>query len=727
MKTRSSPEFGLLFRAGRWLGLMGALALLSVPAIAGHYTNDFNSASSTNLLDFGGTIWDGVANGGGTANWRRGGGAGPMGSTVPNAVPPPGVSGDGFVQLNFANAFCADPPVWASFPTGGILFDDFDSGLVVAGFTFECDIRAGNGTASPADGFSISYMRNSDCILSALAQGDTLAQMNSSVSFHGGQFADFGNAAQGNISLPNFGTTTGLGIGFNLYASKDFVYPPQTGTVNGTNWYARCTEAPGVPTHIYPGLLVFVDSVLVQNVVMTNGTSRFNWVPATCCDPYSLETGPTDGSGNYQGNGSGPFPYGIGSGTGCDSTSLYWAHLKVDMSTNGVLNLWYKGNQLITNLATGYFPSPGRLLMAARGGAKCANIEVDNIQITTIPAAKLLIGNAQATPIGISVQVSDSGSIIADTSLSSIQLQVNGTTRTPTAVSKSGPITTINWWDAASPFPAGSTQQLSLTIHDTHGNPSSATLPAVVPAYTPIPSATAVGSVDTGQPGFNVKVHQIIKPDQSSDYLPLYYLPVSLEPSIRRAEEQLAGLLGANDASLSTYAETNVINYSCRYSQHYGYFSSFTDTNDGTHYQEAPMPGVGQDDINSSTVNDFALEITTYIQFPEAGLYRMTFNSQDGCRLTAGNPAADNFNSLLLGQYDGARTDGDTSGLLYIPAAGFYPFRSVYYHGVGEAACEWDLQELAPTPGPLWLLNDSTVASAPKTYRASSAAYPAAV
>src|ERR1044071_3407620 len=32
-----------------------------------------------------------------------------------------------------------------------IVFDDFDAGLVVAGFTFSCDVRIGAGNATPAD------------------------------------------------------------------------------------------------------------------------------------------------------------------------------------------------------------------------------------------------------------------------------------------------------------------------------------------------------------------------------------------------------------------------------------------------------------------------------------------------------------------------------------------------------------------------------------------------
>jgi hypothetical protein len=45
---------------------------------------------------------------------------------------------------------------------GAIVFDDFDNGLVVKGFSFSMDVRVGGGTDSPADGISINYVRAGD-------------------------------------------------------------------------------------------------------------------------------------------------------------------------------------------------------------------------------------------------------------------------------------------------------------------------------------------------------------------------------------------------------------------------------------------------------------------------------------------------------------------------------------------------------------------------------------
>ena len=55
-----------------------------------------------------------------------------------------------------------------------VLIPDFDKGLVVKSFTFECDLRVGNGTGNagrPADGFSISFARASDPVVQDLCAG----------------------------------------------------------------------------------------------------------------------------------------------------------------------------------------------------------------------------------------------------------------------------------------------------------------------------------------------------------------------------------------------------------------------------------------------------------------------------------------------------------------------------------------------------------------------------
>ncbi len=140
------------------------------------------------------------------------------------------------------------------------------------------------------------------------------------------------------------GTRTGIAVGFDAYD-------------NGTT--------PPDPS----ALDIWVDGVQVFQFPMTNQNGSVT-------DPTSLQTGPIDADnpGSY--------------------LSLGWAHLVVNLSTNGLLNVYYKDFQILTNFATGYCPSPGQLVMAGRTGGLNENQDVDDITITTTVAQNVVAGAA---------------------------------------------------------------------------------------------------------------------------------------------------------------------------------------------------------------------------------------------------------------------------------------------------------------------------------------------
>jgi hypothetical protein len=70
----------------------------------------------------------------------------------------------------------------------------------VQGFDFSVDFRVGNGTSTPADGFSVNYARDGDPVFDNPINGWTT-----------------GPNAEAN--LPEEGSTTGLGIGFDTCQS----------------------------------------------------------------------------------------------------------------------------------------------------------------------------------------------------------------------------------------------------------------------------------------------------------------------------------------------------------------------------------------------------------------------------------------------------------------------------------------------------------------------------
>ena len=144
-------------------------------------------------------------------------------------------------------------------------------------------------------------------------------------------------------------------------------------------------------------------------------------------------------------------------------------------------------------------------------------------------------------------------------------------------------------------------------------------------------------------------------------------------------------------------------------------------------YPDVPFPNLPNTATDEEQIDNFAYEFTTIIYFPETGVYNITFNSDDGFRMTAGNPAKDVFNSLLIGQYDGGRGSSDSTGEIYVQKPGYYPFRTMYFNGNGGANAEWSGHELFPTVTTNTLINDVTSPTALLSYRTATSSHPAAV
>ena len=137
------------------LRIAGVLALSFGTARAATTTIDFNTDPSVSGI----YTEQGVS----AAVWRPDGGAS-------------GAAGDGYLSL--ADAKGNQRSV--------LVFADFENGLVIKSFSFECDLRIGGGTTPPADGFSLNYA------------GSTTEN-----------------------DLPEEGTQTGLAIGFDTWQSGD--------------------------------------------------------------------------------------------------------------------------------------------------------------------------------------------------------------------------------------------------------------------------------------------------------------------------------------------------------------------------------------------------------------------------------------------------------------------------------------------------------------------------
>ena len=584
-----------------------------------------------------------------------------------------------------------------------VVFDDLDKGLVVKAFTFECDLRIGGGTARPADGFSLNYVRANDPLAT-----------------DGSPYAGTGNET----NLPEEGSLTGLGIGFDTWQSGD--HP------------GGITDVVGISIRVEGALITQLPVPLRPGNVWPGGT--FDEVPfrnlATTSANYamSMQTGAlntTDdlnGDGNVNGDDANAAQVGFDDPNwGLWVKNLKWEKFKAVLTEEGKVKIFWKGVELTPagGLASSFSPAPGRLVFGGRTGGAWEVHHVDNIRLETIPANDVIIGGASGNPIGFSITTVDSGSAVAVTTGLSVKL--NGADiSSKVATSKDGITTTIVYGNAASPLAAGSTNKVEISVKDTLGRTVSATREFVVGSYVTIPANLSVTGVDTSKGGFNVRTHQTARRGQPN--------------TIARAEQQLQGLRGDNVADLTgftggVFTESGVINYSQPASGsdatpgQNGAFSSSAAAAE-RQIADTAIPGIPsatEFQPNGDLYTDnIASEITTYLQFPTAGVYTLTFNSDDGFRTTVGGNNKEVLNSVIVSEADYGKGASDINATVFVPAAGFYPFRTVWFEGGGGANLEWSAQRVAPTPSARYLINDKA-ADAVKAFRARSGDTPAAV
>ena len=190
-----------------------------------------------------------------------------------------------------------------------IIFPDLTGDTPVTSLNIKADLRVGGGTDSPADGFSFNLARPDDPVVTA------------------GDGNGFAAAPAGEQNLPEEGTQTGIGVGFDEWFSGD-------GDVIG--------------------LSVRVDNELVSQVELPTKNGALD-------DITSLQTGPNDDGIN----------------------NLGWAPFEIDLNSAGQLKVSYKGN-LYVDEQLDVEPFAGRLVFAGRTGGANAAHHIDNI-VGTVP------------------------------------------------------------------------------------------------------------------------------------------------------------------------------------------------------------------------------------------------------------------------------------------------------------------------------------------------------
>src|SRR6185369_9079587 len=208
--------------------------------------------------------------------------------------------------------------------------------------------------------------------------------------------------------------------------------------------------------------------------------------------------------------------------------------VQVKLDPDGTLDVTYNGTNVYNNVPIGYIPIAGRFGFGSGTEEQTIgnrdNVTIDDVSIFTTN----LVGASIAS---VSPPVSDArpdAAIIigiADLGGGATTLQFNGTNVNPSSAT-AGNITTLTYQP-----PALLTPGSNYTVNLTYGAKTFAYAFTVVNAtIIPASAAALAGSVNTNNSGFRLRVHQTHEAQSIA--------------SAQRAEQQLAGLLGANIADL---------------------------------------------------------------------------------------------------------------------------------------------------------------------------------
>lgn len=555
--------------------------------------------------------------------------------------PPPGgdPSTNGYLQITPA----------AGGRQVAVAFPDIDDGAPIKAFKFTMDVRAGNGTVErPADGFSISYVRENDVALSNVVQFvNPLTGRGIPFGFAGGDGCDQANSPAGAGTLEN-GTKTGISIVFDAWQGNEL---PNTAT------NPNCTDDNDVE-----GIAVRVDDRTLIQVPLLQRNA-----PGGCADTNSMQTGPWSNDGGSYFN-------------------LSWCKLEVEKTADNKVNVTWKGRKILDGYQLqDYSPHKGRLLLAGRTGGNNQNVHIDNISLETTPAIEPLLKS-----LAVNANLRGWTLVLEDFPPSAVttvtEVRWNNVDVTSSVnVSRSGLETSVVYTQA-NRLPSGSANAVRVRFETSLGQTIEVAANVATPGYFLMPPAYALpASAVSGQArGIALgQAWQTLAENRNSQG----------DNKINWTEEQLLGLWGANLATVPSPASTPVIDF-----RNGGDTGNFRVGGAGTGFWEGPdysiqtTFGIGTNPLKSNT-DDGALEWFAYVNFPTAGDYTMVVNSDDGFQLSTARNSRDRMGDVIsffnAGRGAGTGLGAGTIQRVIVDQAGVYAIRGIIFNRAGGFDVEW--------------------------------------
>lgn len=595
-------------------------------------------------------------------------------------------AGGGYLQLTTATAG----------QTAGIVFPDVDLytnslgtvvSLPVKAIRFEMDLRVGNGTRRPADGFSISFCRPTD-------PAYYWARQNQFRGFAGGDGCPQATQPASDVNACTSGTAengtkTGLAILFDTWQGNEL---PNTAAST------TCADNNDVE-----GIAVRLDDKTLIQVPMANrngGCYVTELNPGDACMPIaqsatdSMQTGPWTGLSTATGDG------GV---SDLGYANLSWQRFTAEINEAKQVTVTWKGATILDRYPLANYPtSQGRLFLAARCGGNFEHTHIDNVRVITVPAVQPVLDPNGAVTVrtnGFTINVLNIANAVA-TNFPFVSMD---------GVNITGGIVQSNYLDVytygtftmTTNFTARSTHNLVIAFKDTLGNTYTNNASFIVPQFLDLDPSIAIdlALIDTAQAGFKIKTYQGYRFDPTQ---------------LRWNEEKVIGIRGPNNAD-----QTGAVG---------GFFNwagvpHFSNGGGGGFFPGTVTPwtafGIGNAPFTSA--DHSAIEMFGYLYFPSAGAYAMNLGSDDGYRLSfAANPM--DRMGAVASEFDGGRGLGEPGDpfTLVVAKPGCYPFRLLWENGGGGA----DLQWMSVVGTNYTLINDVTNTAAVLSYAVALPAAP---
>jgi hypothetical protein len=537
-----------------------------------------------------------------------------------------------------------------------VVFPDIDNGAPVKAFKLTADLRVGNGTQTPADGFSISYVRETDRVLVNAAivnpgfEGSPPYQpaIGRLAGFAGGDSAGQTTDPAGSTN-PESGTKTGVSIAFDAWAG---------------NWLPD-TGSGGAPGPDLVGVFVRVDDKTLVSKPLTEANQP-------CANTNSMQTGLYDT--NYPNSPDG----------------LEWCRLEVEKTVDNKVTVIWKGAKILDNFQlASYSVHRGRIVLAGRCGGSWQNVNFDNITLTTVPAIEATFEGLAINPDlkGWTFSLKDTGASKVSRVTSVIW---NGTDVTASVVTnRTGDVTTGTYTQATR-FAPGSVHHVEVTFVTDLSQTLSGIGDVTTPQYVTLPAAYALplSAVSGATRGIALgptwQTWSVNGNSQGNNKL-------------NWTEEQLLGLHGANLIGGSWPTTSDVLDYqnsntdpTLGLSGNFRYNGSGTGLWDGPDYD---IKTLGFGSGAKTSTDDGTIEWFAYVNFPAAGIYYMVVNSDDGFRLSTARHAKDRMGTIISsfndGRGNGTGLDAGTVQRIAIDQAGVYPIRGIIMNQGGGFNVEW--------------------------------------